>query len=818
MHNDLQRQTTTIQQSPESSPTHRPRRTLRFIVWATIILMSAAAALGGIAYWSIRSNLPDAATLRDIDLQVPLQVYSREGLLMASYGSKRRLPVPIDEIPQRVQQAFLAAEDDRFFEHPGVDYQGLLRAFIELVRTGEKRQGGSTITMQVARNFFLNREKTFTRKFKEIVLALQIERELSKAEILELYFNKIYLGQRAYGVGAAAQIYYGKSLAELSLPEIAMIAGLPKAPSSYNPISNAKLARNRRNYVLRRLLDLEYISTATYNEAVAAELSAELHKDNIELEAPYAGEMVRARLVERFGERAYTAGYEVFTTIDARMQRAATAAVRNNLLAYDRRHGWRGPEASVSADVLATAQTQQRALTDFSRVGGLLPGLVVATQAEQASVRLAAGHLIQLTLADVKWARKQLARNKRGAVPQQMRDVFAVGDVIRVRRQANEDRWQLVQIPEASGALLALEPNDGAIRALVGGFDFFLSKFNRATQAERQPGSNFKPFIYSAALAKGFTPATVINDAPRVFENKGIRTDWRPHNYSSKFFGPTRMREALTKSRNLVSIRLLDATGIQFTLNHLQRFGFAAESLPRDLTLALGSATVTPMAVARGYTVLANGGYLTEPYLIERIVDGDGQPIFLADPPTVCSDCQTSQTDPQRYANGRRTAQRTLPATNAYQIVSMLQDVIRHGTGRRALQLGRDDLGGKTGTTNQQRDAWFSGFNRDLVATTWVGFDKMASLGKRETGARAALPAWIEFMRVALDGQPEQILSTPSELVTVRIDPESGLRAAKTNSQAIFETFRKDHVPPWETSLPSSGQAAGHAEIPEQLF
>ncbi len=822
MRNNSQKQTPPLNSPNESSkPGRLYLRTKRWLV-SLLSLGLILALLGGsiviFVYRSVQKDLPDVAELRRIELQVPLRVYSADDSLIAVYGSKRRLPLAIAEIPQTVQQAFLAAEDDRFFEHPGVDYQGLLRAFIELVRTGEKRQGGSTITMQVARNFFLDRDKTFIRKFKEIVLALRIERELSKAEILELYLNKIYLGQRAYGIGAAAQVYYGKSLAELSIAEIAMIAGLPKAPSSYNPISYPERAKERRNYVLRRLLTLQQIDTDTYTKAIAAPLTAQRHQPNIKLDAPFIAEMVRAEMVQRFGEEhAYTGGFVVYTTVQDRLQNAARQAVRENLLAYDRRHGWRGSEQRLPADQIADKAAQQEALAGFGKVGGLTPGLVITVAANEATVRIPDATLVTLSQPDIAWARRKIDVDHLGPTPAAVSDVLAQGDIVRLRFDTAEQRWQLAQIPEVNGALVALSPDNGAILALIGGFDFFASKFNRVTQAHRQPGSNFKPFIYSAALAKGFTPASIINDAPLVFENQAVGTDWRPENYSSKFFGPTRMRVALINSRNLVSIRLLRATGIEFTLDHVQHFGFDAATLPHDLTLSLGSATLPPLAMVRGYAVLANGGHLVTPYLIERILD-DNTEVYVADPGVVCSSCTENPADPTRYLNGRSKAPRTVAADNVYQVVSMLQDVIRQGTGRRALQLGRRDLAGKTGTTNQQRDAWFSGFNRDVVATTWVGFDKLAPLGHYETGARAALPAWVEFMRVALADRPEHSLTPPPGMITVRVDPNTGLRAAASNPNAIFETFRADHVPPWETSLPTAGQAASHAEIPEQLF
>lgn len=856
---------------------------LRFLRWGLIALLGAVTLglmliLG--AYLYVAPSLPAVEALREVRLQVPLRVFTRDGLLLAEYGEKRRVPLTIDQIPLPVRQAFLAAEDDRFYEHPGVDWQGVLRAAINLAVTGEKSQGASTITMQVARNFFLSSEKTYNRKLKEVFLALKIERELSKDEILELYLNKIYLGNRAYGIGAAASVYYGTDIAQLELPQVAMIAGLPKAPSTYNPIVNPERARIRRDYVLGRMRSLGFIDEEAYQAALAAPVTARLHRPPVQVDGPYVGEMVRAELVSRFGEEeAYTGGYRVYTTVDSRLQRVAQQVLRAGLVAYDLRHGYRGPEARVELPEGRDPETLDPLLSPYSEVGGLRPALVLAASDSAATLYLGGGQTAELTLEGVLWAKRYVDENTVGPEPTRVRDVVRAGDVVRVVSEelppdpgaavpAAEERpaphlfWQLRQVPEVAGALVSLDPNDGSVLALSGGFDFYQSKFNRAVQAERQPGSAFKPFIYSAALEKGFTPASIINDAPVVFEDAALESTWRPENYSGKFYGPTRLRVALTNSRNLVSIRVLRSIGVGYALEHVARFGFPMDHLPRDLSLALGSGTVTPLELARGYAAFANGGFLVTPYFIERIEDAAGQVLYREPPSRPCEDlCPIDTVDPAASGSAGsgepttlevqadqvppsagepaeqpvdpvlpawRPAPRVVPAQNAYQMVSMMQDVIRQGTARRALVLQRSDLSGKTGTTNDQNDAWFCGFNGDVVTTVWVGFDQLKPLGAGETGAGAALPIWVDFMAAALAGRPEHSMSQPEGMVTVRIDPETGLLAGADTPDAIFETFRADEAPTraafnggsvggGSEGVPAAG-GAKPAEIPEQLF
>ncbi len=788
-------------------------------------------------YLYLAPQLPSIEALRDVRLQVPLRVYSRDGGLIAEFGEMKRTPLNYAEVPPQVIQAVLAAEDDRFFEHPGVDYQGLVRAALHLLRTGEKGQGGSTITMQVARNFFLSSEKTFARKLKEIFVALRIEQELTKEEILELYLNKIYLGNRAYGVASAAQIYYGKKVQDLELAQIAMIAGLPKAPSIYNPIVNPSRAIQRRNYVIGRMESLGFIDAETAQLARTAPVTAVLHAQTTEVDAAHLAEMVRAEIVARFGEEtAYSAGYRVYTTVDARLQHAATRSLREALLEYDRRHGYRGPEARLELDPETPIG---EVLARYSVVGGLIPGVVLELEDQAATVAIGNEEPVRVEWAGLEWARRYINDDRVGDPPTKAADVLQVGDVIRLEPIASG--WRLAQVPQVEGALVSLQPRDGAVLALVGGFDFFASKFNRVIQAQRQPGSAFKPFVYSAALEKGFTPATVINDAPVVFEDAELESAWRPENYSGKFYGPTRLREALVASRNLVSIRLLRAIGIGYTRNYLKHFGFEPSRLPHDLSLALGSGTVTPLELVRGYAVLANGGHLVEPYFIQRIEDAEGNVLFEARAPQACPECspedleQADEVEATVIAESGDSgelpvealleseqpppvAPRTLDPRNVYLMTSMLNDVVARGTGARARVLGRHDLAGKTGTTNDQRDAWFCGFNTDVAATAWVGFDTPRPLGAGETGAGAALPMWVGYMREALSGLPERPLAQPAGVVTVRIDPATGLSAAPGNANAIFETFYSENVPAPTATGQTPGNGADQGSVTEQLF
>ena len=792
---------------------------LRFSFYSLLLVLALCLAGAAGVMWYILPQLPPVESLKDVRLQTPLKVYSSDGLLIAEFGEKRRNPVRIEQVPPLLKEAFIASEDDRFYEHPGVDWMAIVRAVIGLVSTHEKKQGGSTITMQVARNFFLSPEKTYERKLKEVVLACVIERELSKDEILELYLNKIFLGHRAYGVGAAAQVYYGVTLDKLDLAQMAMIAGLPKAPSRSNPISDPDAARERRSYVLGRMLKLGYIDQIQYSAAVDAPVNAQWHGQAVEVPASHVAEMVRELMLDKYGDAAYTSGLRVFTTVPSSLQNAATKALRTGLFDYDRRHGYRGPEARVALAPQEDTAAWHRILTKYPESAGLQPAVVLTVQDRQVVAFHDSAGVVTLPWEGLSWARKYLSEDGVGAAPGKAADLVQRGDIIRVRwvdpgtdpknadTVAASGYWALAQLPAVEGALVSLDPSDGKVLALVGGFDFQQSKFNRVLQARRQPGSNFKPFIYSAALDKGFTAASFVNDAPIVFETPGLENAWRPENYSGNYFGPMRLREALTKSRNLVSIRLLRAVGIKYALDFIERYGFKRGELPANLSLALGSGEVTPFELVRAYAVLANGGYKVEPYFVGRIETAEGVAMYKANPLTVCHECEKMALDvdgePADIESLRdmqqhpppNVAPRVVTAENAWIMNSILQDVITRGTATRARELQRKDLAGKTGTTNDQKDAWFSGFNARNVTTVWVGFDRVAPLGKRETGAQAALPMWMDYMRVALADMPESEIEQPAGVVTVRIDPDTGLLAGANNSHAIFESFRAADMP-----------------------
>ena len=805
-----------------------------------------------VTYLVVAKDLPDVETLRDVQLQVPLRVYTQDGKLISVFGEKRRIPVQIDEMPAHLKNAFVAGEDARFRVHPGVDYQGITRAVWTLATTGEKSVGGSTITQQLARNFFLSLEKTYTRKIKEIFLALKIERELSKDEILELYLNKILLGHRAYGVGAAADVYYGKTVGELSLAQCAMLAALPKAPSRINPITSPERAMNRRDYVLGRMLELGYINTIEFQQARSERNTAFYHGATTEISAPYLAEMVRKEMLSNFGESAYTGGYEVYTTIDSGFQTAANQAITDGLEAYDHRHGYRGAEANFNLEEHNTPQSWDEILRPYKPVAGLAPGLVTEADEDIALVYQPDGQTIALTLTDMQWARKFISRDRVGFEPKNVGEVLKTGDIIRTRLRDGGKR-ELAQLPETEALLVSLSPKDGSIKALVGGYDYTRSKFNRVVQSRRQPGSGFKPFIYSAALAKGKTTASIVNDAPIVFSDSELERDWKPQNYSEKFFGPTRLREAMINSRNLVSIRLLREIGIPFASEYVSSFGFDPAELPGNLSMALGSASLVPISIARGYAVFANGGYLVDPYFIERIIDARGTVVFVTSPSVVCTNCsveegldvgetenlertepsfrplqlegeedlqvieQDAPTTPEMLA-GSSPAPRIISEQNAFLVRSMMMDVVRQGTGKKAMTLGRNDLAGKTGTTNEQRDAWFSGYNNEIVTSVWVGFDNHDPLGRYEVGGKAALDIWIDFMRVALQNIPDQPVEIPEGITQARIDPDTGLLARLENHDAIMEVFIMGSLPPMEDPVEGDHSDAGTEEDPYDSF
>jgi penicillin-binding protein 1A len=819
-------------------------------------------------------ELPSIEHLEDTQYQVPLRIYDRNEILLAEFGEHRRIPVVFDKIPRHLIDAVVSVEDDQFWNHHGVDFYALMAAVYEVATTGRKTRGGSTITMQVARNFFLSPEQTYARKFNEILLALKIESELSKEKIIELYLNKIFLGHRAYGISAASQVYYDKKLKDLTLAQSAMIAGLPKAPSKYNPVSNPERALIRRNYILGRMRILEYIDEEALELALDEPITAELHRTRTIADAQYVSEQVRAQLFEQYGEEVYKAGLKVYTSIDGELQAVANQALRKNLLDYTRRHGYRGVIGKIDLNEIDEDPFDEDLVTD-QRVGGLRKGVVISvnetiaaaadgsSEAIPASATLLISNYEQISVLfvdGIDWAAKFIDVDNRGPKPGKVGDVLAVGDVVWLENR--DSKWLLADVPRLEGALVSIDPADGGIRAMVGGFDYFKNKFNRATQARRQPGSNFKPFIYSAALEKGFTAATIINDAPVVFDDDSLEATWRPENYSGKFYGPTRMREALVKSRNLVSIRILQAVGLRYAINYIQRFGFEREQMPYDLSLALGSGSFSPLQIVRAYAVFSNGGYLVDPSIIDRVESGTGEVIFQNQPRTVCQDCETENLDElaaaeaaaaeaqeaeqstevallseeeQSVATAQQEAERqaevvalseeeqleaaelnalddtatevveieivpqyaprVISAQNAFIMRSMMREVVQRGTAVRAKALGRKDIAGKTGTTNDQLDAWFSGYNDQVVTTSWVGFDNQRSMGNRETGGRAALPMWIEFMRKALDGRPENLQEQPEGMVTIRIDAESGKRADLSTRKSLFEVFRVENAP-----------------------
>lgn len=812
-----------------------------FVVAVTTLFTAAVVFYSALsAYVYLAPGLPDVEALRDVKLQVPLRVYSRDNRLIAQIGEYRRIPVAYQDIPEQVVLAFLAAEDDRFFRHHGVDYPGLVRATLINLLSGQRSQGGGTITMQLARNIFLTPDRTWRRKLSEIFLSFRIESSFSKQEILTLYLNKIFLGQRAYGVAAAAEVYFGKPLDTLTLAETATIAGLPQAPSRDNPVASVERAKVRRAYVLRRMRETDVIEAGQFDEAVAAPLTAELHGPAAEIEAPYVAEMARADAFARFGESIYTAGYRVITTIDSRLQHAANGALRVGLIEYDRRHGYRGPLARAEIRRGQTANEIASLLEAHPSINALQPAVVVEVAERGARVVLADATSAQLDWLGLAWARQALDSGL-GPEPKNAGEIVKPGDIVYVIRTGNS--VQLAQPPAAQGALVAVDPRDGAIAALNGGFDFFVSKFNRASQARRQPGSAFKPFIYSAALERGFTPASVVLDAPVVFEDDATEDVWRPENSTQQFYGPTRLREALVRSRNLVSVRVMRAMGIAYTVDYLTQFGFAREGLPGDLTLALGSLQLSPAELAAGFATFANGGFRVKPYYIERIEDATGAMLFESRPLIVCRECAPSvppsapaaeiqqvsfgasgASDTAPRASGRmylapeQVAPRAISEHNAYLLADMMREVITRGTARRAQALERPDVAGKTGTTNDHHDAWFCGFNANLVASVWVGFDEEASLGAGEEGGRTAVPIWTHFMREALRNTPQAPIPTPEGLVTVKISPQTGLLASADDPGGVFETFMPEHMPEAADPFAPGTTRDPDAEKDEPLF
>jgi len=767
---------------------------IRHSLWKALgVLM--VCAIGGLFY--LDATLPSTSSLKEMRLQVPLRIYSAEGQLIGEFGEERRTPITLQDVPKDLINAILATEDRRFYEHPGVDLRGLLRASLILLTNSSIKQGGSTITMQVARNFFLTRKKTFIRKLSEILLALKIEKNLTKDEILELYLNKIYFGKRAYGIAAAAEVYYGKTVNQLTLAEAAMLAGLPQAPSHINPLHNPEAAFKRRKHVLERMLSYGFITQVEYDAAKDSPLPRHYHGRYLETDAPYVAEMIRQDLYNRYGDTIYSMGYEVYTTIKSDYQLAANLALKRALLEYDQRHGYRKPTIHFKFSKHKNHEQELEhwlnELKDIPHFGHVLPGIVMRVEDSKIHVLLQDERYIEIPWAGLAWARPQLKGYRLGTSPKKPSDVVSIGDVIYAEQK--ENAWKMVQIPEASGALVALNPDTGAILALVGGFDHTASHFNRVTQAERQPGSSFKPFLYAAALAEGYTLASVINDSPIVYTDPVTKVTWRPENATKRFYGPTRLRVSLARSQNMVTIRLLQSIGLTKFIAFIEKFGFKREKMPKYLSLALGVAEVTPLEMATAYSVFANGGHQVPPHLITKIKDYQGTMIFEAPLPT---------------------STHTLDPAITFLMTSALQDAIQSGTGQLAKSLGRKDLAGKTGTTNDFFDAWYSGYNRDIVATAWVGFDEPRTL--REFGATAALPMWMYFMEAVLKDKPEHPLTPPPGIVSAKIDPETGLLAEDNARNAIDEFFKEDTLPQKTSRIADEKSSDNAGQTMETLF
>jgi penicillin-binding protein 1A len=743
----------------------------------------------------IYPTLPSLDVLTNYQPKIPLRVYSADGKLIGEFGEERRAVVRIGEVPHSLTYAILAAEDERFYQHSGVDYVGVARAALSNFISGEVRQGASTITMQVARNFFLTKEKTLTRKFNEVLLAFKIESNLTKDQILELYVNQIYLGQRAYGFAAASQIYFGKPLAELSLAESAMLAGLPKAPSRYNPIANATRAKQRQHYVLRRMRELQLISEEEFAAADQEAVVVKRELNEYPVHAEHFAEMVRQALYERYQENAYGMGLRVYTTLLTTHQAAAYESLRWGVLDYDRRHGYRGPEGFVEIPPKPTEEALEDALQDSVDSDGIHAAVVVEANRKLVRAYRKGGDWLEIKDEGLAFAARMLG----GAASASQR--IRRGAIIRVQQDERE-RWHITQLPVVESSLISMDPRNGAIRALVGGFDFHRNQFNHVTQAVRQAGSGFKPFIYSAALEKGFTPATVINDAPLTFTAAQTGSEpWEPKNFDGKFDGPIRLRTALVRSKNLVSVRILQAISPQYAQDYIARFGFDPKMHPPYLTMALGAGSVTPLQMVTAYAVFANGGYRVTPYFIERVEDSRGNVLMAAKP-----------------AAAGAGAERVIDARNAFIMTSIMRDVMRIGTGARSGKLGRHDLAGKTGTTNEFVDAWFAGYVNELVAVSWIGFDAPQTLGRNETGAQAALPIWMGYMSVALDKMPEQVLAPPDGVIGLRINPETGLRVADAQP-GLLDYFYQE-FPPAEQETLIGGVTGGERreEVQNQLF
>jgi penicillin-binding protein 1A len=769
--------------------------------WFYPVLLAAslalvAAGVGALTVVLLWPNLPSLEVLTDYRPKIPLRVYSAEGELIGEFGEEKREVVRIQDVPEVMKQAILAAEDDRFYQHGGVDYLGVARAASANLQG--RREGASTITMQVARTFFLTREKTFARKLSEVLLAFKIEASLSKDQILELYINQIFLGSRAYGFGSAANVYFGKSLADITPAEAAMLAGLPQAPSRQNPFVNPKRAQQRQQYVLRRMNELGWLPAEGYKKALAEPLRLNVdQRETFAFRADYVAEMARAAVFEQYGDPVYVSGIKVFTTVRRRDQEAANLGLRQGVMEYDRRHGYRGPEgyADLPASGSEVEEAIEEALQDKEPVGDLVPAIVLGASTREVTAAVRRGDNIRISGDGLKFAGRSLADRSN---PDR---TIRRGALIRLQPGDN-GTWSISQVPKVEAALISLDPTNGAIQALAGGFDFNSGKFNHVTQAWRQPGSSFKPFIYSAALEKGFTPATVLNDAPFVIDAAKTGGQlWEPKNYDGKYEGPMRLRTAIAKSKNMVSIRVLQAIGPGYAQDYIQRFGFDPKLHPAYLTMALGAGSATPLQMAGAYATFANGGFRIRPWLIAKIVDNKGETLYEARPEVAGVD-----------------AERVLDARNAFLMTSLLRDVVRYGTGARAMSLGRMDLAGKTGTTNDHIDAWFAGFQSTLVAVAWIGFDTPAPLGANETGSQAALPMWMTYMSRALKGVPESDLEPPPGIVAVNINPASGMREPDGRSKTVEYFYQESQPGMGEDGAVARDASKPPEEVKNQIF
>jgi penicillin-binding protein 1A len=795
-------------------------RALPFFKKCLWLLLAALILLGlGLTFFVtyLEYQLPNVLTLKNRQLQAPLRIYTTDGQLMGEFGTKRRRPISLKAIPKQFIEAALATEDSRYFSHGGVDIFGLGRAALVLITTGRKAQGGSTITMQVARNYFLTRKKTYLRKMREILLAIKINQLFTKDQVLTLYFNKIFYGNRAYGIAAAATTYYGKTINQLTLAQMAMLAGLPKAPSTINPLANPQAAIRRRNHVLKRMLEQQYITQQTYQQTLSAPVTAKYHGPKIKVRAPYVIEMIRKSIIRQYGKIAYQQGLQVYTTITSTDQTAANQALFNGVMAYDRRHGYRGVLKNLGPTAPQDFTSWHLALQSLPKLSAPLRYAVVFNlTAKNATVLTQDDHIMTLPWSGLSWARTQRfqhAQEYLGTRPTHPSDILAPGDVI-VVYQGKHHAW-LAQSPQAEAALVAISPENGAILALAGGFSYRTNQFNHVTQAYRQPGSSFKPFIYSAALAKGFSLSSLVNDAPIVIENQKNNQLWRPENDTRKFYGLTSLAEGLIKSRNLLSIRLLQRIGVKYARNYATRFGFHEKQLPQGLSLALGTATVSPLQMAAGYAVFANNGYKITPHLIDSVALPNGHIIYQSHLPKACPTCANH---PDLIEKTTPLAPQVITPQNAFLMTQALKGVILHGTGRAALILKRSDLAGKTGTTNEKQDAWFAGYNEKLVAITWVGFDKPRPL--YEFGAQAALPLWIDFMHSALKNQPLAQAPQLPNLISVRIDPKTNQLASANQNDAQFALFRTQYAPTRQASAhPQPSQSKTEQDdLEQQLY